>query len=1150
MKNFFGLSRILMATFIFSLCIAANAATWYVSPTGTDGENSEGTAENPFATLTNAITKASADDEIVLMKGTHSANVTIGKKLTIRGETGNRDDVIVSPSSTDIVFKMDCAGSAISNLTIYGATDRSVVYFYKSGSIVNCRITKCYNTGGGNTLVHGANNAVVTVKDCLFDHNESYDAGNGIGLYGSYHYGKMNAMIYVHGNNSLIENCTVVSNTYVGAYEKGYVLGFRSVMTCTIKDCEIAYNTVHFLDPQPEANPWILKTDVAGALCQNISIHDNHYWGVRQNLIACSVKDPNATINEVNTGPLYPQGTPEVESRSVSDIDGLLAAIEAAEPWSEIVLEPGPYTLNAQLNIKKPITIRGATGNRDDVIISGNAKKYCIRLWTDGATVKDLTVKDALVGSWYQMQSPIAIFGGGSVINCRITGIKHGGGSIVGVRNYNGTVVDTLIDANEAKDWYAGNGQNGSGFYWQKGSLALLDRSIIANNRVMQVYEASNSQFLFSSGLFIVGGIVRNTQVSGNIMEYDNSKVTQPTSIYANRKALGIYLNGANAVIENCSVIDNVSRGEPQDNVGGIVCVNGTVRNTLLWNNGDEKGAKIVNYLGDKSKYSYLASDDVTEIEGGLKLTETPYQYESGVAMPLTGAAMLGKGLLDPTWMTAEAKDLAGNPRLADGKVSIGATEFVSEMTITWEDAVRHRAYERYSQFVEAGQVTGDTTGLEYWWDLDGDGVFEAKGPKQYLDLTKVGETVVTLKVTNTNGGSATFSQKFTIESYSNVMYVSKDNAGAAAPYSTPETAAARVEDALNVAPDGTRIIVGVGTYKISQTLMLTNEVKIVGATGNRDDVIFDAGDNNRRVAWLDNENTAVENVTFTRGRTDGSAFGVYSKGFLRNCRITNCRMYYNGGSRNMVPHSALYVAGGSVLNCLIDNNRLCDMYRSGQTSQPEGIGICLVDGIVDRCVVTNNYDYQTFSQTAYKGGSGDGGTAGGVYLTGGIMRNSLVAWNKISHLSPAKWDQSYAGGVVVAGGTFINNTVIGNQLKEFDNSKTCTFGSLIVKGSGVVKNTLVKDNLNITMQSAEYEPAPVALTGGTLVNCSTAENAYYFKNGVLKLTTNSPCRNAGANEDWMEYSTDLNGNTRLFGRRVDIGAVESQTAGFSIIVR
>jgi hypothetical protein len=396
-------------------------------------------------------------------------------------------------------------------------------------------------------------------------------------------------------------------------------------------------------------------------------------------------------------------------------------------------------------------------------------------------------------------------------------------------------------------------------------------------------------------------------------MEYDTTKVTESTSIDANHKALGIYMDGVDAVIENCSVIDNVSRGVPQDNVAGIVCVNGKVKNTLLWNNGDEKGAKIVNYLGDKSNYSYLASDDVTDVEGGVKLTEIPYQYESGVAMPLTGASMLGNGLFDSVWMTAETKDLAGNPRLVDGKVSIGATEFVSEMSITWQ-AIKYRAYECYSQFVEAGQTTGDTTGLEYWWDLDGNGRFEAKGPKQYLHLTKPGETRVTLKVTNANGGSATCSHTFTIASYSNVMYVTKDNPGATAPYVTPETAAARVEDALDIAPNGTKLIVSPGTYTISKTLMLTNEVKIVGLSGNRDDVIFDAGDN-KRVAWLDSENAAAEYVTFQRGRTVGHAFGVYSKGFLSNCRITNCRMYYAGGTSDNVPHSALYVAGGSVLN-------------------------------------------------------------------------------------------------------------------------------------------------------------------------------------------------------------------------------------------
>jgi hypothetical protein len=296
-----------------------------------------------------------------------------------------------------------------------------------------------------------------TIKDFLFDNNISSTAGNGIGLFGKERGGKAKAMIYIAGNNSLVENCTITNNSYVGWYKHGYVLGIRATVPCTIKDCEIAYNTAHFLDLQPETNPWLLKTDEAGALCQNINIHDNHYWGVRQNLIASSVKDPNAIISEENNGPLYPPSVPDVKTRSVSDVESLFAAIEAAEPWSEIVLESGTYTLNAILDIKKPITIRGATGNRDDVIISGNASKYCVRLWTDGATVKDLTVKDAAASKWYYMGAPIAIFGGGSVFNCRVTGIKTGYSGITGIRNYNGIVRNVLIDGNEVTHVEAAN---------------------------------------------------------------------------------------------------------------------------------------------------------------------------------------------------------------------------------------------------------------------------------------------------------------------------------------------------------------------------------------------------------------------------------------------------------------------------------------------------------------------------------------------------------------------------------------------------------------------------------------------------------------------------------------------------------------------
>lgn len=1096
------------------------------------------------ATIAEAIAAASEEDEIVLAVGTHyiDANLQVNKKLTIRGATGNRDDVIVEPAagkSPNQLFNVTTsAGTVIRDLTIRGAKNNAngaAVHFAKAGSLINCRITDSWQNGGGNGgLVYGDNNVPVTVKDCLFDHNVSDTSSGSMGLYGSYRAGKISAMVYVQSFDTYIENCTVVSNTVIGWYVKSNVFGLHSLKTGAIRNCEIAYNTAHFIEPYASEGPWLLQADLSSCACENISIHDNHYWGVSQDpakIKAYSVADTAATIEEHDNGPLYPESEPAVPTQNVSDVAGLYAALEAADPWSEIVLATGTYTLTADLDVQKPVTIRSATGNRDDVTINGNVNKYCVRLWTDGAVLKDLTVTACIGSSWYKMQAPIALFGGGKVENCHVTGNTINAG-ICGIRNYNGTVIDTLIDGNTARDSYANNSANGNGPYWQYGSLALMDRCVVSGNRAWDVYEGGNGQWLFSAGLFITGGTVRNTQVSGNRMEYKNN-VTASTTIAANRKALGIYMTAGS--VENCSVIDNVSSGVPQDNVGGITMSGGTVKNTLIWGNGDENGAKVVNWLGDVANYSYCAADDVTDIAEGVPLAAAPYQYEDGIAMPLTGAPIIGAGLVDAAWMT-DATDLAGNPRLKGDAVSIGATEFVSNMTVTWE-AVKYRAYERYSQFVEAGQVTGDTTGLKYLWDLDGDGVFEKTGPKQRLDLTKPGETVVTLKVTNTNGGEAMCSHTFTIASYSTVMFVVKDNPGAAAPYATEETAAARVEDALNIAPDGSKIIVAAGTYPISETLQLTNEVKIVGATGNRDDVVFDCN-KKYRVAWLESENAAVENVTFSRGYTVGRAFGVYSKGNLKNCRVTGCWMNFGGGGAEVAyPHGALHVAGGIVEDCLIDGNQLDDHYHNQR--KIDAIGIYQEAGLVDQCVVTNNYTGQF--------GAGGWDTAGGVYLAGGTFRNSLIAWNRVTTIVPYLDDHVYAGGVIVAGGTFVNNTVIGNELTEPTTTKRCTFGSFFAKDGAVVRSTLIKDNVNADTR-AEY--APLALDTASFANCSTDADCYFFRKGKLRIKASSPCRDAGADEDWMLYATDLNGKPRIFSRHVDIGAVESQSGGLMLMVK
>ena len=52
------------------------------------------------------------------------------------------------------------------------------------------------------------------------------------------------------------------------------------------------------------------------------------------------------------------------------------------------------------------------------------------------------------------------------------------------------------------------------------------------------------------------------------------------------------------------------------------------------------------------------------------------------------------------------------------------------------------------------------------------------------------------------------------------------------------------------------------------------------------------------------------------------------------------------------------------------------------------------------------------------------------------------------------------------------------------------------------------------------------------------------YAGGNLRLQSNSPCVNTGINQDWMDGSTDMDGNPRISRSRVDMGAYESDYWG------
>ena len=117
-------------------------------------------------------------------------------------------------------------------------------------------------------------------------------------------------------------------------------------------------------------------------------------------------------IEPSDTGPMYKQAPalppPTGEVLNVSTVSELNSAIANLKDGQTIVLAAGEYKLTSLLVINGPdnVSIRGATGNRDDVIIRGKGMAeenygmvpHCFEVGnSDDLLIADLTIADA----WY-----------------------------------------------------------------------------------------------------------------------------------------------------------------------------------------------------------------------------------------------------------------------------------------------------------------------------------------------------------------------------------------------------------------------------------------------------------------------------------------------------------------------------------------------------------------------------------------------------------------------------------------------------------------------------------------------------------------------------------------------------------------------------
>ncbi len=394
-------------------------------------------------------------------------------------------------------------------------------------------------------------------------------------------------------------------------------------------------------------------------------------------------------------------------------------------------------------------------------------------------------------------------------------------------------------------------------------------------------------------------------------------------------------------------------------------------------------------------------------------------------------------------------------------------------------------------------------------------------------------------------------------------------------PFETWAKAATNIQAAVDAACDGDTVLVTNGVYDaggriaegtVYNRVCVTSPVVVRSVNGAEHTTIEGgwAGPSSDlrdfRCAYLSG-NAGLSGFTLTRGYTksryalqpDPYGGGALCRGgYLSDCVIVECRAGTKGGG--------VYCdGGGTVESCIISNN------TTRWEDRGDGGGVfCGEDGLVRNCLIAENLADSDGGGVCCK----DGGVvencrivgnecwdrAGGVYCGyGGIVQNCFVSGN----------EGCDAGGVFVAwGGTLRNSLVIDNPgagSKEAGVAcqgdglvESCTIvgnapTGLMTRNGGRVRNSIIYANLdpggtnwtNYGGVPGDFSycctfplpPGPGNIAGDPQFVDAAA--------GDYRLLPTSPCINAGTNEAWMVGATDLDGNPRIVGEAVDVGAYE-----------
>ncbi len=410
------------------------------------------------------------------------------------------------------------------------------------------------------------------------------------------------------------------------------------------------------------------------------------------------------------------------------------------------------------------------------------------------------------------------------------------------------------------------------------------------------------------------------------------------------------------------------------------------------------------------------------------------------------------------------------------------------------------------------------------------------------------------------------------------IRYVNLSNASPSSPFLNWSTAATNIQDAIDAAVAGDFIVVSNGTYKTggraaagsstTNRLTVDKTVTIQSVNGAVATVIagsFVHGGEATRCVYLTN-GAVLMGFTLTNGglysigdfARDQSGGGVWcesSTAIVSNCVLSgNYAPRYGGGAYQgtlfnclLTNNASAQGGGGAASNTLIN----CTLIRNSSTLANGNSGGGAYGCTLSNCLIVGNIcnggGGGTFSSTLTSCvvSNNIGNYGGGVSF--GVINNCLISSNRSFILGGGAYSNMLVNCVLK------NNYTSGNGAGAFGSElANCTVVSNAASGSGggiyngSASNSIVyynfsnKDpNFPATMPM-NYCCMPTIATNG-LGNMTNAPLLVNLPGGDFHLQSNSPCINSGKNA-YVTTSTDLDGNPRIVGGTVDMGAYEFQS--------